>query len=163
MAQPMSSGMKVGDVDVFEAGTEKRPGDHFTVAIAREEGESQDSDLMEKIPAKRVKSDSATDDIQLVSLGCSCAPKMSFKELGRGAETLPFDWSRSTMKGVYQHMTTHFTDFFNFTTRHVVDLEDGNHMVMFRSEEFSFWHDDPTVGGMQERYRRRFARFNSLK
>merc|ERR1719401_534533 len=48
--------------------------------------------LPEPQAAASLRQSIAKDDIQLVSLGCACAIKMAFKEMGRGAETLPFDW-----------------------------------------------------------------------
>ena len=69
----------------------------------------QESDLMDALPNGQSRVDAETQDIMLVSLGCYCGPplgllgervvkwvrKLSFKNIGRGAETLPFDWMRT--------------------------------------------------------------------
>ena len=71
-------GLTVGEADVFEGA--KSEGDFYTFQVAVGEGDAQDSDLMERIPARRVKADPLAENVQLVSLGCSCAPKLSFED-----------------------------------------------------------------------------------
>ena len=149
-------------MSAFEAEEANKSGDFFKIAIESKDPDAQESDLMELIRAKDVPTDVSTDAIQLVSLGCSCSPKLSFKGMGRGAETLPFDWVRTTLRGVHQLMTSNFKDFFDFTTRQVVHLEEGASMTIIRAEEHSFWHDDPTSASMRERYLRRIDRFNAI-
>jgi hypothetical protein len=40
---------------------------------------------------------------------------MSFKEMGRGAETLPFDWVRTTLDGLVHFLASDFADYFDYT------------------------------------------------
>jgi len=121
----------------------------------------QESDLMELLSQGEpsLLAGSGTDHVRLVSLGCTCGPKLSFQKLGRGAETLPFDWVRSRMEGLLHFMRADFEGFFDYTTR---DANTAGHMVMYRSRHHSFWHDDPRDSGMRERYMRRIKRFQSI-
>jgi len=129
---------------------------------AAERATMQESDLMERMPdgegADMVEPESET--IRLVSLGHNCGPKLSFKHLGRGAETLPFDWSRTRLEGVLHYMRNDFAGFYDFTTRESVPgIKD---MIMYRDRLHSFWHDNPEDSNMMERYKRRCARFQSI-
>jgi len=120
---------------------------------------------MDQLPTGKATSDAATDHIMLVSLGCFCGPKLSFKNIGRGAETLPFDWMRTRHKGLVHFLendwdeSSNYNDFFEFTTKKVVP---GCNMTTYRSFYHSFWHDDPTDPGMLSRYIRRIKRFNEI-
>jgi len=98
------------------------------------------------------------ENVRLVSLGCTCGPKLSFQQLGRGAETLPFDWVISRLKGVLHFMRNDFGDFFDYVTM----KPDCGGMTMYRSRYHSFWHDNPDDDGMRERYGRRIDRFENL-
>jgi len=122
----------------------------------------QESDLMDRLPdgAGAGVVDVGTEHIRLVSLGNDCGPKLSFKHLGRGAETLPFDWSRSRMEGLFHFMRNDFDGFFSFVTKEPVPGIDR--MVCYRDYLHSFWHDDPRDPGMQERYCRRIDRFHAI-
>jgi hypothetical protein len=122
---------------------------------------SQESDRLELTPAKVVKADAEKDSIPLVSLGCACGPKLAFKELGRGAETLPFDWIATTADGVIEFLTTGFQGFFDFTRKIEKEVA-GAQLTVFRSHRHSFWHDDPNDASMRERYQRRIARLFSM-
>jgi hypothetical protein len=101
------------------------------------------------------------DTIQLVSLGCACGPKLSFKEMGRGAETLPFDWITSTSDGVLGFLKSGFHGFFDFERKVEKDVG-GINITAFRSSHHGFWHDDPTLDETHEKYHRRFARMLSI-
>eukprot|EP00913_Durusdinium_trenchii_P023897 g22442.t1 len=109
--------------------------------------------------------DAQTQSIMLVSLGCYCGPKLSFKNIGRGAETLPFDWMRTRHEGLMHFLQgnwdeeSNYNGFFEFTSKKVVP---GCQMTTYRSYYHSFWHDDPTDPGMHERYKRRIKRFNEI-
>jgi hypothetical protein len=107
---------------------------------------------------------SGTDHVQLVSLGCMCAPKLSFQQLGRGAETLPFDWMRSRLEGILHFMRSDFQGFYDYTTVKAGcgRTEESPGMTMFRSKYHSFWHDNPDDEGMREKYTRRIARFQGI-
>lgn len=97
--------------------------------------------------------------VKLVSLGCYCGPKLTFQRMGRGAETLPFDWVRTRFEGLLHFLRTDFEGFFDFVTKQQVP---GCHMTMYRGPLHSFWHDDPTDPSMHERYGRRIKRFLEL-
>jgi hypothetical protein len=97
------------------------------------------------------------DTIQLVSLGCACGPKLAFQELGRGAETLPFDWITTTSDGVLDFLRSGFQGFFEFERKVEKDVG-GINITAFRSKQHGFWHDDPTLMETQEKYYRRFGR-----
>jgi len=116
---------------------------------------------MELLPSgdAAIVSDRSTDHVRLVSLGNTCGSKLSFQKLGRGAETLPFDWVRSRLEGLLHFMRNDFEGFFDFVTR---EPNTAGHMVMYRSKHHSFWHDDPRDVGMRERYTRRIDRFKSI-
>jgi len=119
----------------------------------------QESDLLDQLPDGEVQQGSGTDHIMLVSLGCFCGPKLSFKHMGRGAETLPFDWMRTTHSGLMHFLRHDFDGFFDFASK--IPVPNCN-MTTYRSSFHSFWHDDPTDPGMLERYRRRIDRFNAI-
>lgn len=51
-------------------------------------GGRQESDLLENLGAKY---SSTEEDVQLVSLGSYCGPKLSFQKMSKGAATLPFE------------------------------------------------------------------------
>jgi hypothetical protein len=135
-----------------------------TQAMESRDQNEQESDMMERLPTREVASDVATDSIPLVSLGCSCGPKMSFKEIGRGAETLPFDWVRTTLDGIMHFLLTDFDKYFDFVTEREIPLPQDakKSMHMYRGPLHSFWHDNPKMPSMLERYRRRIVRFNSF-
>mmetsp|Transcript_55030 Transcript_55030/g.128735 ORF Transcript_55030/g.128735 Transcript_55030/m.128735 type:complete len:439 (-) Transcript_55030:293-1609(-) len=122
-------------------------------------GKQQESERMETLPDGIAKADPLTEGIQLVSLGCYCGPKLSFKKMGRGSETLPFDWMRTRIDGLLDFMRNDFNGFFDFCSQEPVP---NSHMVVFRNYNHSFWHDDPTDPQMKEKYLRRFERFQSL-
>lgn len=126
--------------------------------IQREEG-MQESDAMEQLPNGAEQRDTGTDHVVLVSLGCMCGPKLAFKHLGRGAETLPFDWMRTRSRGLLRFLRNDFEGFFTFND--VVKVPNSK-MTAYRGPDHSFWHDDPTDPGMHERYIRRIERFKNL-
>eukprot|EP00931_Biecheleriopsis_adriatica_P074991 TRINITY_DN48955_c0_g1_i1.p1 TRINITY_DN48955_c0_g1~~TRINITY_DN48955_c0_g1_i1.p1 ORF type:complete len:884 (+),score=155.10 TRINITY_DN48955_c0_g1_i1:130-2652(+) len=125
----------------------------------------QESDLMDQLPDGQARKDSGTEHIMLVSLGCFCGPKLSFKNIGRGAETLPFDWMRTRHQGLMHFLGNTWDDsngyngFFDFVSKKVVP---GCNMTTYRDFYHSFWHDDPTDTGMRTRYIRRIKRFNEI-
>jgi len=125
----------------------------------------QESDLMDALPDGQSRKDEETQNITLVSLGCFCGPKLSFKNIGRGAATLPFDWMRTRHDGLVHFLRdkwderSNYNGFFEFNSKKVVP---GCQMTTYRSYFHSFWHDDPTDPGMHERYKRRIERFNEI-
>lgn len=141
----------------------KLDGQEFRAGVAmklvQHDATEQDSDIMERLPIKEVPLNAVTDGIALVSLGCSCAPKLSFKEIGRGAETLPFDWARTSLKGILHFLATDFEGFFDTGPKLELTDQSGCLWTCYRSRSHSFWHDDPTQESMRERYQRRIDRF----
>jgi len=134
-----------------------------TETMSSQDPFEQESDMMERLPTKAVAIDAEAEKIPLVSLGCSCAPKMSFKEMGRGSETLPFDWVRTTLDGLVHFLASDFKGYFEYTMDQEIQLPNQTKtMHMFRSPLHSFWHDDPRMPAMLERYKRRIVRFNGL-
>eukprot|EP00929_Paragymnodinium_shiwhaense_P112916 TRINITY_DN8118_c0_g1_i2.p1 TRINITY_DN8118_c0_g1~~TRINITY_DN8118_c0_g1_i2.p1 ORF type:complete len:419 (+),score=71.98 TRINITY_DN8118_c0_g1_i2:162-1418(+) len=122
----------------------------------------QESDMLEKMTATSPAGllSREAEAVQLVSLGGSCAPKLSFQQLGRGAETLPFDWLTTKLEGVAHFIANNFKGYFDYTT--TLPTTVGRQGRMFRTKYHSFWHDDPTDPGMREKYTRRFERFNAI-
>lgn len=57
-------------------------------------------------------------------------------------------------------ISSNFEGFYDFTTR--IQLPGSQDMVMFRGQDHSFWHDDPTQDNMKERYDRRIERFGRI-
>mmetsp|Transcript_40779 Transcript_40779/g.118145 ORF Transcript_40779/g.118145 Transcript_40779/m.118145 type:complete len:379 (-) Transcript_40779:58-1194(-) len=121
----------------------------------------QESDLLERYPKGVTVCDEQQNSVRLVSLGCYCGPKLSFQKIGRGAETLPFDWIRTKLEAVLHFMRSDFDAFYDTATDRV-PVPDSSGMIAFRGPMRSFWHDDPTEPSMQERYGRRIARFGDI-
>eukprot|EP00930_Biecheleria_cincta_P041287 TRINITY_DN2827_c0_g1_i3.p1 TRINITY_DN2827_c0_g1~~TRINITY_DN2827_c0_g1_i3.p1 ORF type:complete len:331 (+),score=64.00 TRINITY_DN2827_c0_g1_i3:427-1419(+) len=119
-------------------------------------GSQQESDRLEKLTPKcaHLLEGSGTEHVRLISLGCMCGPKLSFQQLGRGAETLPFDWVRSRLEGILHFMRSNFESFYDYKT-----VRDCAGMTMYRSKYHSFFHDNPDDEGMREKYSRRIDRF----
>jgi len=120
----------------------------------------QESDLLDEIKPGKNMCDELTNNVRLVSLGCYCGPKLSFQQIGRGAETLPFDWIRTRLEGVLHFLRSGFAGFYDFDTREPVPGAAG--MVMYRGYLHSFWHDDPQEPAMRERYNRRIHRLQTI-
>ncbi|OLQ08033.1 hypothetical protein AK812_SmicGene8533 [Symbiodinium microadriaticum] len=110
--------------------------DKGTGLMATRFGGQQESDMLEKSPGKfsgkgallgdKYKdaaplADAETAHVQLVSLGSYCGPKLSFQKMGRGAETLPFDWIRTRMSGILRLLRilpgSNFEGFYDFVTQ----------------------------------------------
>lgn len=134
-----------------------------TVAVTMMDPTEQESDLMERMADGTFAGSVATGSVPLVSLGCSCGPKLSFKDIGRGAETLPFDWARTRVEALLTFLSTDFEGFFDTACNKVqYSDENGTPWTAFRSAIHSFWHDDPFVPAMRERYTRRINRLLSI-
>jgi len=97
---------------------------------------------------------SGAEHVRLVSLGGFCGPKLAFQKMGRGAETLPFDWLRTRAEGILQFLRTDFHGFFQWDSK-----SELGRMTTYRSRYHTFCHDDPEDAGMRERYTRRIKRF----
>jgi hypothetical protein len=98
------------------------------------------------------------DELKLVSLGCYCGPKLSFRKLGRDAETLPFDWCRTRIDGLVDFLQNNFDKFFHHDTKEQVSFV----QTVYRSYYHSFWHDDLSKPADIEKLRRRIARFQAI-
>jgi hypothetical protein len=98
------------------------------------------------------------DELTLVSLGCFCGPKLSFRKLGRDAETLPFDWCRTRIDGILDFLQNNFDKFFHYDTREQIN----GLQTLYRSYYHSFWHEDPSNPADIQKLRRRIARFQSI-
>jgi len=121
----------------------------------RQPEKNNESDMMENFNQPGAQKDGIT----LVSLGCFCGPKLTFQKIGRGAETLPFDWVRTHFDGILHYLRDDFEGFFDYTTRAEVP---NSSMVMYRANNHSFWHDNPDSEEMRTKYKRRFARFKKI-
>jgi len=131
-----------------------------TVIVPPAKDTRQESDLLEDIKPGKNCGDELTNAVRLVSLGCYCGPKLTFQQIGRGAETLPFDWIRTRLDGVLQLLRNDFAGFFEFSRK--LDVP-GAQMTCFRGPLHSFWHDDPTEPSMREKYTRRINRLLSIR
>lgn len=100
--------------------------------------------------------------LTLVSLGCSCGPKMAFQEMKLDKETLPFDWMCTTIQGIIGFLSTDFQGFFQFNSRDGAILPESTRPIeVFRTARHSWWHDDPTDPATQEKFIRRIDRLNT--
>jgi hypothetical protein len=102
--------------------------------------------------------------IPVVSLGCSCGPRLSFQEMGVAGEALPFDWMTTSIEGIMDQLETNFRSLFQFTSWETAQLPGVRiPITVFRSSGHSWWHDDPTTSATQEKYRRRIKRLNGMR
>jgi len=100
--------------------------------------------------------------IQVISLGSSCGVKMTIRRLGLDEATLPFDWTRTSSKGITKWLQDDFTDFLQGPFRRVeLTFRDVN-MTVYRSLTHSFWHDDLETLDTQQKLSRRVQRFLAL-
>jgi hypothetical protein len=102
------------------------------------------------------------DELRLVSLGCYCGPKLSFRKLGFDVETLPFDWIRTRIDGILDFLQNDFDKFFHYDTKEQTSQGTGKQMMMYRSYYHSFWHDDLSDPADIEKYKRRIQRFQAI-
>lgn len=99
--------------------------------------------------------------VQVVSLGTSCATKLSIRRLGLDEATLPCDWIRSSMDGLVHWLREDFADFLNMQERYELTVQ-ACAMTVHRSRTHSFWHDDVADSTVQEKLLRRVDRFMGL-
>jgi hypothetical protein len=105
--------------------------------------------------------DQAASLVQVVSLGNSCATKLSIRRLGLDEATLPCDWIRSSMQGLLHWLKHDFEGFLETDQRYDLNMQ-GCAMTVYRSHAHSFWHDDISDASAQEKLRRRVDRFLGL-
>lgn len=103
----------------------------------------------------------ARDLVQVVSLGNSCATKLSIRRLGLDEATLPCDWIRSSMEGLLHWLRHDFNGFLCAEGRYDLTMQDCA-MTVFRSRTHSFFHDDLDDAGTKEKLQRRVDRFLGL-
>lgn len=102
-----------------------------------------------------------TGQVQAVSLGGSCGPKISLRRLGLGEATMPFDWMRTRATGLIHWLRHGFDDFMAVQQKMEVSVQ-GTSMTVFRSPTHSFWHDDIEDDTSREKLQRRIERFLDL-
>jgi len=78
--------------------------------------------------------------------------------MGRGAETLPFDWIRTRLEGIQRLVDTNFAEFFDWNSKHAVP----GYNFVYRGFYHSFWNDNPSSPDMHQKYLRRIERFNKI-
>merc|ERR1719362_1744402 len=66
---------------------------------------------------------------------------------------------RTRIEGVLHYLRNNFEGFFNYVS---VEPVPGAPVVVYKDHLHSFWHDDVPNASVQEKYRRRIARFNNL-
>ncbi|CAJ1421514.1 unnamed protein product [Effrenium voratum] len=96
------------------------------------------------------------EHLQLISLGSFCGMKFAIQRLGLGDAHLPFDWIRTTSKGLGHFLWNGFERFFEANR---YDLDSG---TVHRAEQHSFWHDDVSQPEVREKLQRRVCRFLDL-
>eukprot|EP00434_Breviolum_minutum_P009818 symbB.v1.2.008647.t2/scaffold540.1/size189765/12 len=100
----------------------------------------------------------ALQQLQVVSLGSFCGMKFSIQRLGLGDAHLPFDWIRTTSKGLRGFLRNGFEKFFEAKR---YDLAEAG-MTVHRAEQHSFWHDDVSKPEVRQKLQRRVHRFLNL-
>lgn len=99
--------------------------------------------------------------VQVVSLGSYCGTKLTLRRLGFGEAHMPFDWMRTTVRGLIHWLRHDFSGFMDWTARMEV-IQQEQRMTVFRSPVSSFWHDDLDNDADREKLRRRVQRFLDL-
>jgi len=99
--------------------------------------------------------------VQVVSLGNSCATKLSMRRLDVDEATLPLDWIRSSIDGLIHWLKHDFEGFRNGGCKYHLILKDCA-MTVHRSSTHSFWHDNLEDDATQEKLQRRVQRFLDL-
>eukprot|EP00746_Dinoflagellata_sp_MGD_P161514 gnl/MRDRNA2_/MRDRNA2_88695_c0_seq1.p1 gnl/MRDRNA2_/MRDRNA2_88695_c0~~gnl/MRDRNA2_/MRDRNA2_88695_c0_seq1.p1 ORF type:complete len:530 (+),score=76.62 gnl/MRDRNA2_/MRDRNA2_88695_c0_seq1:99-1592(+) len=101
--------------------------------------------------------------VQVVSLGSYCGVKATIRRLGLSEASLPFDWMRTTITGLIHWLKSDFDGFFRVNRRLQIMMTDsGLKMLVFRSQNHSFWHDNIELAADREKLWRRVRRFMSL-
>lgn len=99
--------------------------------------------------------------LQVVSLGSSCATKISLRRLGLGDATMPFDWMRTRACALIHWVRHDFEGFFRMQERTEIIVQNKS-LTVFRSAMHSFWHSDLDDISTREQLWRRVARFLNL-
>lgn len=99
--------------------------------------------------------------VQVVSLGSSCATKLSLRRLGLSEASLPFDWMRTRVAGLIHWLQNDFDGFFRVSRPFEVGAH-NQRMTVFRSKTHSFWHDNIENDKDREKLWRRVDRFMKL-
>lgn len=118
--------------------------------------ETQQIENQDGLYARRVE---ALDRFCVVSLGSFCRVKQSIQVMGLGTAHMPFDWMRTTLRGVRTFVAEGFESFFSVASVH---KSATCTRIVHRAENHSFWHDDISKPEAREKLRRRIARFEAL-
>mmetsp|Transcript_37512 Transcript_37512/g.67883 ORF Transcript_37512/g.67883 Transcript_37512/m.67883 type:complete len:501 (+) Transcript_37512:39-1541(+) len=110
--------------------------------------------------APKESDDAHSSDLAVVSLGCYCGVKLSFRKLGLAAATLPLDWTRTRIEKVLEFFRTDFERFL-LDVHGPIPVPDTN-LLCFRGTGHSFWHDDIRRPDVHEKLKRRIDRLLTL-
>jgi hypothetical protein len=98
--------------------------------------------------------------VALVSLGCFCGVKLSFRKLGVGAATLPLDWMRTRIEKVIEFLQTDFGTFYDGLNGPIA--VPNTNLLAFRGGGHSFWHDDVRQPETRSKLQRRIDRLREV-
>jgi hypothetical protein len=101
-------------------------------------------------------SELARGGVALVSLGCYCGVKLSFRKLGAGAATLPLDWMRTRIEKVIEFLQTDFSTLYDGLSGPIA--VPCTNLLAFRGDGHSFWHDDIRQPETKSKLQRRIDR-----
>lgn len=136
-----------------------------TQAMGADEMESKMANLCNKIdihPALGRSPEDVAKHIQVVSLGSSCAVKMTLRRLGLDQATMPFDWIRTSAAGITHWLRDGFTDYFRSPFKRFEVIFRDLPMTVYRCETHSFWHDNIEDLETRQKLFRRVERFCQL-
>jgi len=102
-----------------------------------------------------------TRAVQAVSLGSSCGTKLTLRRLGLGEATMPFDWMRTSARGLIHWVRHGFGSFFHIHERYDITYQ-ARALTVYRTPTHAFWHDDLDDEGSREKLWRRVLRFQDL-
>mmetsp|Transcript_20864 Transcript_20864/g.52210 ORF Transcript_20864/g.52210 Transcript_20864/m.52210 type:complete len:459 (+) Transcript_20864:62-1438(+) len=124
-------------------------------------GQSEHLDLLYGAPSETwyPKRQEALQRLRIVSLGSFCSMKISIQKVGLAESHLPFDWIRSSSKGVRHFVRSDFEGFFSVASKYAVPT---SNLTMYRSKHHSFWHDDIAKPEARNKLQRRIERFTAL-
>lgn len=99
--------------------------------------------------------------IPIISLGSWCGVKAACRGMGIMSPTLPFDWVRLSLSGVFRALRHDFQGFleYNEISHHSFAHPNGE---VFVAEGHSFWHEDMRDEEALRKYGRRIGRFREL-
>jgi len=113
-------------------------------------------------PALGRSPEEVSQSIQVISLGSSCAVKMTLRRLGLDGMSMPFDWIRTSGAGVTHWIRDGFNDYFSCPFNRMEITFRDLPMTVYRSPTHSFWHDNIEELETREKLFRRVQRFCDL-